>query len=196
MRFVGEGQLGWVDSMGGQRVVFPVVVSLLALAIAGVLSVAEPFALALGALVPIWYGWRMGVHRSFLHVVRNGRARFRVELDDLGVRTFDAAGHPTIDLEWFELDRYFEADHGLVLMLRVAKKGVNAVFAPKAFFSTEEWARLRALVREKLPGAAKATDEAAARAKVDQEVARRRMVRYGLIVIVLASLMLWQLTRP
>ena len=191
-RLVGEGQLGWVDSMGGSRVVFPIVFALALIAGLACWNRYEPFALALGALVPLWFAWRMRVPHNVLHVMRRGRPAFRVELDEIGVRTFDGEGKASLETEWFEIERYHVADHGMVLQLRVAKaKGVNAIFVPKSFFTPSEWTELVALVRANLPGAAKAIDDANVVAKVQQAQARRRAIVYGLVMLVVGGGILW-----
>lgn len=192
---VGEGQLGWLDSLGGKGALFPVVMGLVAIAAMAAFDRFASFALALGALVPLWFAWRMRIPQNLLNVMRRGRPAFRVELDDVGVRTFDAAGKPTLVLEWFEVGTYHVADHGLVLSMRVAKNGVNAVFAPKAFFSPTEWSALEELVRCKLPGAAKAIDDAKAQAVVHRRQALRRSVLYWLLLIALFAGVYWLLVR-
>ncbi len=192
-RFVGEGQLGWVDSLGGKGALFPVVAGLLGISAMGAFDRFASFSLALGALVPIWFAWRMRVPHALVRTLRRGRPWFRVELDDLGVRTSDLTGRPTSPLEWFELERYHAMDYGLVLVMRVAKNGVNAVLVPKAFFPVGEWPSVQALVREKLPGSAKAHDDALAQGAEQRRRSARHLVPTLLAIVLLFGLLYWLL---
>lgn len=195
IKLVGEGQLSWLDSLGGKGALFPVAAGLLAISALAAFDRYASWALALGALVPLWFAWRMRIPQNFLNVLRRGRPAFRVEIDDLGVQTFDGAGKRTLTLEWFEVGRYHVADHGIVLMMRVAKNGVNAVFAPKAFFSGSDWCALEQLVRSKLPGAAKALDDAKVQAAVQRRQSLRRSVLYWLLLIALFAAIYYFLVR-
>lgn len=192
-RFVGEGQLGWVDSLGGKGVILPVAAGLLAISAMTAVDRFASFALALGALVPLWFGWRMGLPQALVRVVRRGRPAFRVELDDLGVRNFDRDGTPTSQLEWFEIERYHLAEHGIVLVMRLAKNGANAVFVPKAFFPKDTWAEVLALVRAKLPGSAKAHDEATALARAQRQRSWPRAILMWVLLVVMFAALYWVL---
>lgn len=173
-KLVGEGTLGWVDAVGGPRVVLPFVAgsaAIVALAVWG--GYGWP-AVGAGALVPAWFAWRVGLFRNLSMLVRNGAPRYRVELDDVGARTIRPDGK-TFDVEWFTLERFHLADHGVVLVLRVAKEGANAVFVPRAFFGPSEWDAVLALVREKLPGSARAHDAAQSATQAHRARMRRQL---------------------
>ncbi len=187
----GEGRLGWTDTLGGKSALFPVAAGLMAIGALGVSDRTTSWALAIGALVPIWLAWRIGIPRAFVRALRHGRPSYRVELDDVGVRQFDPKGTCTAELEWFELERFWPADHGIVLMMRVAKNGANAVFVPRAFFPADSWPRVVALVREKLPSSARANDEMLAATKAQRQHSLPRTLGLWLLLVLLLGGVYW-----
>jgi len=184
-RFVGEGRLGWSDVVGGRATLLPIVIATLVVAAMGAVRTYSPLALAVGLLVPAWLAWRMRLPHAVARALRDGRPAFRVELDELGVRTLRDTGARTTDLDWFELAHFHVAPNGIVLMMRRARGGANAIFVPRSFFAAAEWPKVEAFVREKMPSAARATEEAAKRAAQGWKRRSRRAVLGWLAIVAL-----------
>jgi hypothetical protein len=179
---VGEGKLGWGATLGGKAALVPALAGYGVIALLAWAERGTWYALALGALVPTWWVWRVGLIRNAVHAMRHGRSTFRVELDDVGARTIHG-GH-VFEVEWFAFERFQENELGIVLLLRVAKNGANAIFAPKSFFAPADWEAALALVREKLPGSAKRQDDVR-QAEAERRAKGLRELPWRLAIVVL-----------
>ena len=190
-RFVGEGELSTLETLGGKAVVVPLVVApLVVVALTAFYATREGapawswVAPAGGMSVPLWFAWRNGFFRALASVLRGEpRPWFRVELDELTVRS-SGRDEKMSEFDWFEVDRFNPVELGLVLWLRMPKNGANAIIVPRAFFAPDEWDPLVALVREKLPGAAKALDGAAA-AQAKRRSPLRALLLWALLIVLL-----------
>lgn len=189
-RYVGEGELSTLEVLGGKAIVVPLVVApLVVLALTAFYATREGapawswVAPAGGMSVPLWFAWRNGFFRALASVLRGDpRPWFHVELDELTVRTW-GRDEKMSEFDWFEIERFNPVELGLVLWLRAPKNGANAIIVPRAFFAPEAWEPLVALVREKLPSAAKAADATtAAAASGRRRQAAKTLLLWALLI--------------
>jgi hypothetical protein len=198
-RFAGEGRLTPWQMIGGKSFVFPLAGASAAIAAIGAwfLSRAEAdrltwLPIAAASLVPAWWAWRAGLPRAIWALARGQRPTWRVELDEVGVRT--SGGGDAVELDWWELRDYGLSELGFVLWMREPRNGANAVIVPRTFFPASEWPAIEALVKEKMPGATKAHADAIA-----AQAARRPRALWTLalwLLLIVGMYVVYQLVRP
>jgi hypothetical protein len=184
--FVGEGRLSWRDTLAGGRPLIPLALALATVIVVSVVVGASRWGVIAGAAFVLWLAMRSHLPQAVVRSLRRGRPHFRVQIDDDGVRTFDASGAVTTSLDWFEIARGVPMAQGLVLMMRMPKSGANAVLVPRAFFSASDFDAIVALARTKLPPEPTpvVTPEAQAEAR---RRARRTLVLWVVLVVLFCA---------